>query len=245
MKKVAAVILAAGEGTRMMSRASNKCVYKLAGKPMIQYPVANLVASGINKIVVVVKFAQESVKKALTDWKIIFVTQSDRKGTAAALADGLKVIPGDVKDILVFYGDDSAFYTPELFMFVLKEHQRLKSDLTIISVEVVDPTGLGRIIRNQKGLPVGIVEEKAATSKQKQIREINTGCYCFRMKFLKKRIGEIEINRRSGEYYLTDILKLAMEYGDRVRVCLYPDAGVWFGVNTKSQWMVARRLKSL
>jgi bifunctional UDP-N-acetylglucosamine pyrophosphorylase/glucosamine-1-phosphate N-acetyltransferase len=243
MKNVAAIILAAGEGTRIKARRKNKVAYKLAGKPMIRYTVETLEKAGIDKIIVVVKFAEKSVKEALMGKKVIYARQGDKKGTAPALESGLEVIAPEINQVLVMYGDDSAFYPVELFHFIITEHQKHQSDVTLLSIKVANPTGLGRILRDEDGNPLGIVEEKVATEEQRKIKEINTGCYCFRRDFIEKRIGEIKINPISQEYYLTDIVEVGLGHGDKVHVCLYPDNSIWHGINDRSQWAKAMRKK--
>ena len=240
MKGIAAVILAAGEGTRIKARRKNKVAYKLAGKPMIRYAVETLGEAGIDVVMVVVKFAEQSVRQALKGNSVTFVRQKDKKGTAPALESGLEAIPGDRDTVLMMYGDDSAFYPVELFQFIVAEHQRCQSDVTLLSIKVDNPTGLGRIVRNSDGKVLGIVEEKVATDVQRSIHEINTGCYCFNRRFIEKRIGEIQMNPISQEYYLTDIVGLALSHKDKVHICLYPDSSVWHGINDRSQWAKAR-----
>jgi len=173
-----------------------------------------------------------------------YVLQGEKKGTAGALEDGIKNIKAPIDKVLVIYGDDSAFYTPELLKFIVGEHQKHLAKATILSIKVADPTGLGRIVRRSKGGIKEIVEEKVATEDEKKIQEINTGCYCFDLDFLKKRLAEIKINPTSQEYYLTDIVDVALKNSQKVHVCLYPDAAVWFGVNNRSQWARARLLKT-
>ena len=241
--EIAAVILAAGEGTRIKARRKNKVTYKLAGKPMIGYVVETLSKIGIKHIIVVVKFFEASVRAALQGRNIIFARQGSKKGTAAALEDALPGIPKKINQILVMYGDDSAFYPVELFQFILTEHQKYESDVTLLSIKVDNPKGLGRILRGRDGKVLGIVEEKVATDEQRKIKEINTGCYCFRRDFIEKRIGEIKINPVSQEYYLTDIVEVALSHGERVHVCLYPDNSIWHGINDRSQWAKAMRKK--
>lgn len=245
MKNIAAVILAAGEGTRIKARRINKVAYKLAGRPMIQYVVETLSRVGVGQIVVVVKYFEDSVRQALKCEKVIFARQGEKKGTAAALEDGLKEISRREggRQILVMYGDDSAFYRADLFRLLLNEHNKSGAEATLLSIKVDDPTGLGRILRNKAGEIAGIVEEKVATDEQKKIKEINTGCYCFNRDFIERRVGEIEKNPVSQEYYLTDIVEVALRHGEKVNVCLYPDSSVWFGVNNRSQWAKAMRLK--
>src|SRR3990167_8260022 len=139
MKNIAAVVLAAGEGTRIKARNRNKVTFLLAGKPMIWYSVQTIKNVGIKKIVVVVKFKPESVKKALGN-SVEYALQGEKKGTAAALEDGIKNIKAPVAKVLVIYGDDSAFYTPELLKFIVDEHQKHLAKATILSIKVADQT---------------------------------------------------------------------------------------------------------
>lgn len=235
--------MAAGEGTRIKARRKNKVAYLLAGKPMIWYSVQTIKKTGIKRIIVVIKFWAESVKKALGE-VVEYVIQGEKRGTAAALEAGIKVLRPPIKYVLVMYGDDSAFYTPELLKFIVDEHQKYQAEVTVLSIKVTDPTGLGRIVRSSNGEIKEIVEEKVASEDEKKIQEINTGCYCFDLDFLKKRLPEIEINPTSQEYYLTDIVDVALKNREKVHICLYPDAAVWFGVNNRSQWAKARLLKA-
>lgn len=242
MKNIAAVVLAAGEGTRIKARRRNKVTFLLAGKPMIWYSVQTIKKAGIEKIIAVIKFKAESVKKALGS-SVEYAMQGDKKGTAAALEDGIKNIKPPVEMVLVIYGDDSAFYTPELFKFLISEHGKNSADVSILSIKLDNPAGLGRIVRKNRGGIEKIVEEKVASEEEKKIQEVNTGCYCFNLDFLKQYLPKININQTSGEYYLTDIVGVALENGRKVHVSLYPDSSIWFGVNDRSQWAKARLLK--
>lgn len=242
MNNVAAVVLAAGEGTRIKARNRNKVTFLLAGKPMIWYSVQTIKKAGIEKIVAVIKFKAESVKRALGG-SVEYAMQGEKKGTAAALEDGIKNIKFPVEKVFVIYGDDSAFYTSELFKFIIAEHDKNAADVSILSIKLENPIGLGRIVRRNDGGIEKIVEEKVASAEEKMIREINTGCYCFNLDFLKKYLPEIKINQTSGEYYLTDIVDVALKNGRKVHVSFYPDSSIWFGVNDRSQWAKARLLK--
>lgn len=242
MTNVSAIILAAGEGTRMKAKHRNKVAYLLGGRPIVSYIVGTLITAGVDEIIAVVKFKEDSVRAALRA-SVRYVRQGEKKGTAAALESGLRGLGPSATDVLVMYGDDSAFYTPDLIRFVVGEHRESDADATMVSVLVDDPMGLGRIVRDGRGIVQRIVEEKNATDSEKTINEINTGLYCFRRSFIEKRIGEIAVSPISGEYYLTDIIAVALSHGEKVHACLYPDNSIWFGVNTKSQWGKAQRLK--
>ena len=130
----------------------------------------------------VIKFKAESVKRALGN-SVEYAMQGEKKGTAAALEDGIKNIKFPVEKVFVIYGDDSAFYTPELFKFIIAEHDKNAADVSILSIKLDNPMGLGRIVRRKNGGIEKIVEEKVASDEEKKIQEVNTGCYCFNLDF--------------------------------------------------------------
>lgn len=241
VNNVAVVVLAAGEGTRMKAKRKNKVAFHLGGRPMISYTINTIRKAGFHRVILVVKFQENSVRKAVGN-SVSFIRQGEKAGTAAALESALSGLKTDVSDVIVMYGDDSAFYTPDLLHFLLEEHRTSQAAVTLLSINLPDPTGLGRIVRDEFGAITSIVEEKDASASQKLIREINTGCYCFRTEFLRQRLAEIKPNPSSGEYYLTDIVGIALQHLERVHVCLYDNSRVWFGINNRSQWAKARRL---
>lgn len=238
--KVTAVILAAGRGTRMKSRSDcNKVALKIGSTPMIKLTVDHLMSLQINQIIAVVGFASESVKAVLGD-KVAYAYQKTPLGTGDALKCALPMIDLDSDTILSMYGDDSAFYPSSLFNTLIQSHHSSKADITLLSLKVPDPTGLGRIIRDQGSQVISIVEEKNATEKQKQINEINTGLYCFNKAKLTKLIEQIQINPVSQEYYLTDVIQIAYRQHLVINSVLWPDSTVWHGINTPQQLQTAQ-----
>jgi len=233
-KKIAAIVLAAGKGTRINAENKNKVMFRLNGKPMIGYTVENLKAAGFEKIVVVVGFAKESVINYLGDG-FIWAEQKKRLGTAHALKCALPKIPKGVKNVFVCYSDDTAFYPPSVFNSLISFHLENKNDLTLLTVKKNDPTGLGRIIRNGKGKIKKIVEEKDANEQEKKIKEINTGCYCFKLGFVKKYLPKIKKNPAKGEYYLTDIVGLGIKGEKKVTAVQIAKGDYFQGVNTREQ----------
>lgn len=245
LKQTTAIILAAGKGTRInATKDKNKVTYALGGKPMVSYSVSNLKKSGIQKIYVVVGYAKESVKDIFKD-TVSYVEQDKRKGTGHAVKSALKHVSADFNTILVMYGDDSAFYPPKLFKQLVFSHHQKGALVSVLTVEVENPFGLGRIIR-QNDKVIGIVEEKNANPEQKEICEINTGLYCFNAAYLRSAINDIQKNPVSGEYYLTDIIEIAHNQDKSINALKWPDSRVWCGVNTPEQLKVAiRRMKIL
>jgi bifunctional UDP-N-acetylglucosamine pyrophosphorylase/glucosamine-1-phosphate N-acetyltransferase len=244
-KNPAAIVLAAGKGTRLKAKKINKVMLPLNGKPMIGYTVDTLKKAGFEKMIIVVGFAKQSVIDYLGN-NFIYAEQKKRLGTAHALKCALSKIPKDVDNIFVCYSDDSAFYPASVFRSLMKKHLDNKNDVTLLTVIKIDPTGLGRIVRNNKGKIARIVEEKNTTPKEKKIKEINTGLYCFSANFIKKYISLIKKDPIKGEYYLTDIVEIAIK-NDKKIATMKIDKGDYFqGINTKEQLTkAAKKMKKL
>lgn len=240
MKKIAAIILAAGKGRRMKSKEINKVVFTLGNKQMILHTIERLNRLFINSIVVVVGFARESVMKVL-EGRVVFAQQEKRLGTAHAVVCALKKLPRDVQTVLVLNGDDSAFYTQDLIEKLIGTHWEKNAALSFLTIIVDNPKGLGRIIRDNSGKAVGIVEEKDATISQRKIREINPACYIFEVCFLKKYLGKVKKSPVSGEYYLTSLIDIAIKNNQKIEA-VSGGKIIWRGINTPEELKEAERL---
>lgn len=240
MKKIAAIILAAGKGKRMNTRQMNKVVFSLGDKQMILHTVDRLKELLINPIIVVVGFAKESVMKVL-DGRVVFAEQSKRLGTAHAVLCALRKVPRNINTVLVLNGDDSAFYTSDVIKKLIKTHWEENAALSFLTIAVNNPVGLGRVIRSNNGKVIGIVEEKDATQAQRKIIEINPACYVFEVEFLKKYLGKVKKSPVSGEYYLTSLIDIAIKNNKKLETV---KAGkiAWRGVNTPEELKEAQRL---
>lgn len=239
-KNLGAIVLAAGKGKRMNSKSVNKVTLYLADKPMIVHTVSLLEKVGIKEIVVVVGFAKKSVMGVLGG-KIIFAEQRKRLGTGHAALCGLKKLPKDVKDVLIINGDDSAFYPHSLIKKLIQMHFLSNAAITFLTIEKDNPFGLGRIARDNAGQVVAIVEEKDATSTQREIKEINPGCYILKVDFLKKYLTKIQKSKITGEYYLTSIIDLGIKNSEKIET-LKGGYIPWRGVNTKDELAEAEKL---
>ncbi len=238
MSQAVAVILAAGKGTRMNATDKNKVVLSLNQKPMISYTVDTLTSIGINQIVVVVGFQQQSVKDVLGD-RVTYAIQEQPLGTGDAVKASLPQLQATADSVLVMSGDDSAFYTPELFQKLLSTHEDHQNQVTVVSIVKPNPQGLGRIMRDDSGKFIAIVEEKNATEEQRQISEINTGLYCFDKEFLSQALNKLEKNPVTLEYYLTDVIKYAHLNQKKAEALLWNDNSIWHGVNTAEELKIA------
>lgn len=239
-KNLGAIILAAGKGKRMNSKSVNKVTLPLADKPMIAHTVSLLEKVGIKDIVVVVGFAKKSVMSVLGN-KVAFAEQRKRLGTGHAAICGLKKLPKNVDEVLVINGDDSAFYPQSLIKNLIKIHYSSNAVITFLTIDKDNPFGLGRIVRNSTGQVIAIMEEKDATQTQRKIKEINPGCYIFKVQFLRKYLKKIEKSKITGEYYLTSIIDLGIKNNEKIGT-LKGGAIAWRGVNTKNELLEAEKL---
>ena len=240
MNKLGAIVLAAGKGKRMNSKHINKVVLKLGGRQMILRTIDLVENLKISPIIVVVGFAKKSVTDLLGQ-RVIFVNQKKRLGTAHAVNCALEYLSDSVKDVLVLNGDDSAFYKEGTIRNLIKVHQKLKSSITFLTIEVNNPSGLGRVVRDVKNRLIAIVEDKDASAKHKKIKEINPGCYIFDLEFLKRYVGKIGKSNTTGEYYLTSIIDIAIKNNEKVET-LRAGKIAWRGINTAEELKDAEKL---
>lgn len=239
-KQLGAIILAAGKGKRMNSKKLNKVVLYLADKPLILHTHDLLKSLKINTIVIVVGFAKESVVKLLGR-DMIYAEQKKRLGTAHAVMSALKKLPKNIRDVLVLNGDDSAFYSKKTINKLISRHYQSKAAFTLLTIKKSNPFGLGRIVRDNSGQIIAIVEEKDATDKQRKIREINPACYLFKVSFLKKYLKKVEKSRVTGEYYLTSLISIGIKNKEKIEShCM--KKYLWRGVNTQDELKEAELL---
>lgn len=236
---IAAIILAAGKGKRMDSKKVNKVVLPLAGKPMILYIVQVLKNLDINPIVAVVGFAKKSVIQVLGS-QVMYAEQRKRLGTAHAVGCGLKKLSDNIENVIILQGDDSAFNNKEIIANLIKAHISSNSVLTFLTLELDNPFGLGRVIRDSDKKVIGIVEEKDATMEQRKIKEINPACYIFKTSFLKKYLKKIKKSKITGEYYLTNLIDIAISNKEKIET-IKNDSLRYKGVNTKEELKEAEK----
>lgn len=245
-RKLGAIILAAGQGKRMQIDGVNKVTLHLDNKPIIAHIVHFMKRMSISEsdIVVVIGHAKESVMQILEKEHVLFAEQTERLGTGHALQVGVNVVPDDVTDVLVVYGDDAVFYNEKhvpMMEELFKEQLSSEAAFTFLTIEQENPAGLGRIVRDENGKLLAIVESKDATDEQLKIKEINPGCFVFSVDFLKKYLPKVTPSPVTGEYYLTSLIDLAIQ--DELQVQTVKGGKMaWRGVNTKEELEEAERL---
>ncbi|NMB17035.1 MAG: bifunctional UDP-N-acetylglucosamine diphosphorylase/glucosamine-1-phosphate N-acetyltransferase GlmU [Firmicutes bacterium] len=211
MAQLAAIVLAAGQGTRMCSRRA-KVLHKVCGKPMVSHVVDSLRLAGVTKIIVVIGHQGEKVKEAMGAG-VEFVLQEERLGTGHAVGMAKDIFVGHEGHVMVLAGD-----TPLLRPQTLKELAAVGRGFSaaVLTARMPDPGGYGRVIRGADGTIVGIVEERDASPAQLAMDEVNTGTYIFRSQDLFPALERIKPDNAQGEYYLTDVIGLLVREGKAV-----------------------------
>lgn len=224
------VVLAAGKGTRMKSKLY-KVLHKVCGKTMVEHVVD--AARGVNpaKIVTVVGTGAGEVEKVL-DGKSDFAFQEKQLGTGDAVMTAKEELGDKDGDTLVVTGDTPLF-TTETFDELFKYHAEKGNAATVLTAEAPNPFGYGRIIRDDQGNVLRIVEQKDGKPEELKVKEINTGVFCFDNKKLFEALKHVDNNNAQGEYYLTDVLEILRNSGERVGAYKMPDFSESLGVNDR------------
>lgn len=224
------VVLAAGKGTRMKSKLY-KVLHKVCGKTMVEHVVD--AARGVNpaKIVTVVGTGAGEVEKVL-DGKSDFAFQEKQLGTGDAVMTAKEEL-GDKDGATLVVTGDTPLFTTETFDELFKYHAEKGNAATVLTAEAPNPFGYGRIIRDDQGNVLRIVEQKDGKPEELKVKEINTGVFCFDNKKLFEALKHVDNNNAQGEYYLTDVLEILRNSGERVGAYKMPDFSESLGVNNR------------
>lgn len=228
--ELAVVILAAGQGTRMKSRLP-KVLHPLAGRPLVTYAVETARALTDAEPVLVVGHGAEPVQETVGEG-VTFVEQTEQLGTGHAVLQARAVLQGQTDLVLVTYAD-MPLLTMETLRRLVERQRENAGPITILTLISDDPHGFGRVIRDESGAVVQVVEEAVATPEQLAIRELNAGVYCFNADWLWTHIDCIPLSLPKGEYYLTDLIGMAVAEGLRVEAAATEDAEEALGINTR------------
>jgi bifunctional UDP-N-acetylglucosamine pyrophosphorylase/glucosamine-1-phosphate N-acetyltransferase len=238
-ESISCVVLAAGKGTRMKSNRA-KVLHEVFFAPMIHHVLEAVNSQNFDHIIVVVGHQKDRVQEALQEYPISFVVQEEQLGTGHAVLcarDRLAPVGGTV---LILCGDTPLIRTATLAR-MLTEHRAQGALLTVMTTRLANPTNYGRIVRDKQGAVLKIVEEKDATSKQRQLDEINAGIYCADSGFLFEALQQVGNDNSQGEVYLTDIVELANRAGHRVNRFAGVEAEEVLGVNSRVELATAHK----
>ncbi|MDL5613944.1 bifunctional UDP-N-acetylglucosamine diphosphorylase/glucosamine-1-phosphate N-acetyltransferase GlmU [Bacillus halotolerans] len=230
MDKRFAVVLAAGQGTRMKSKLY-KVLHPVCGKPMVEHVVDEALKLSLTKLVTIVGHGAEEVKKQLGD-KSEYALQAEQLGTAHAVKQAQPFL-ADEKGVTIVICGDTPLLTAETMEAMLKEHTQKEAKATILTAVAEDPTGYGRIIRGESGAVQKIVEHKDASEEERLVTEINTGTYCFDNEALFRAIDQVSNDNVQGEYYLPDVIEILKNEGETVAAYQTGNFQETLGVNDR------------
>ncbi len=243
---VVALVLAAGQGTRMRSDLA-KVLHPMAGVPLLTYVLATLDRLGVGRRLVVIGHQRERVRAAFPEAEVEWVVQAEQNGTGHAVRMAGPALESFAGTLLVVCGDTPLLRASTLHD-LLAGHQARGAAVTVLSMRVPDPSGYGRILRAEPSEdgPVGtitaIVEERDATPEQRRIHEVNSGIYVFDYPKLVTTLAHLTAHNAQGEYYLTDTVAMLMREGEPTAVVCAPDHRELLGINTLEQLAEAERI---
>lgn len=228
-KKLSTIILAAGKGKRMKSDLA-KVLHPLLGKPMLTYSVNIARAVHSEKVAVVIGHQAEDVKETFRGKGLVFVEQREQLGTGHAVLQAAEALQHHKGTILILCGDVPLLSISTVWSLI-DCHISQESMITVLTTVLENPFGYGRVIKNETGDVLRIVEEKDAVGDEKKIREINTGIYCVQSPFLFEAVAALGNENAQNEYYLTDIVEIANHKNFKVRSFIASDAMEVMGIN--------------
>ena len=237
---LATVILAAGKGKRMKSDLP-KVLHPLNGRPMIHYVIDVAETIGSEKIVLIIGHQKKRVIEATRDRNVEYVSQDEQFGTGHAVQQTEPLFKNYSGNILVLSGD-VPLLTAQTIQNLGEVHIKEKPLASLLTAQMDDPTGYGRIVRDDSGFVRKIVEHKDADSETLKIKEINVGIYLFEGRELFKTLPMIKNNNSQGEYYLPDVVKIYVDRGEKVAAALTPDVEETHGINNIEQLKRAEQL---
>ncbi|MEW6388766.1 MAG: bifunctional UDP-N-acetylglucosamine diphosphorylase/glucosamine-1-phosphate N-acetyltransferase GlmU [Thermodesulfobacteriota bacterium] len=235
MLDTTAIVLAAGQGTRMKSQHP-KVLHPILGRPMVAYLLDTLISIGISDILVVVGYQFEKVEAALKDYPVRFVVQEPQIGTGHAVQVALPGVPGQVQTVLVLCGD-APLISGSSILALTRLHQETGAAVTVQTIELPDGAHYGRVVRDAQGRVTAVLQSKDSQDRPDilAIREINTGAYCFDAAFLRQGLDQIPKSPVTGEIYLTDMIHIAREQGRGVEALVDADRENLLGINSRGE----------
>ncbi|MBI4227788.1 MAG: NTP transferase domain-containing protein [Candidatus Omnitrophica bacterium] len=229
-RPVAAIVLAAGDGTRMLSQIP-KVLHALYGKPLIGHVLDAIHGAGIRRVVAVVGYRSTLVRRQLAR-SVETVVQRRLLGTANAVLQAHRRLRRFTGDIVILYGD-TPLLTSQTVEGLLAAHRQEQAACTMLTAVLREPTGYGRIVRDHTGHIVRVIEHADATPMERGIEEINVGAYAFNARLLFRTLRQIRTTP-SGEYYLTDAIALLVKQGETIASASTRSVGEFLGINTRA-----------
>ncbi len=231
------LILAAGLGTRMKSKRA-KVLHELGGRPLIAHVARQAAALEPRKIYVIVGYdaaaVEAAVRRESSSQDAVFITQKEQRGTGDAVRSASSQLKDSDSTLLILSGD-VPLVRADTLRKLIDYHQRHSAACTILSVRLENPTGYGRIVRDENSSFLRVVEQKDATPEERLIREINSGIYCFDSDRLFPALSQVGPNNQQGEYYLTDVPAILASGGASIAIYQHSDAREVSGINNRAE----------
>ena len=235
---LSAIVLAAGAGTRMKSKKP-KVAHVIFGKPLVRYAIDSAKGAGAERVICVVGFERETIEPICEGCEIAL--QENRLGTGDAVNAARSLLKDEAGSVIVTYGD-CPLVTADTLKNLVDVREKEGAALAVLTTELENPFGYGRIIRNDAGNILKNVEEKDCTDEQKLITECNTGFYCFDTKLLFEALSKVKNDNAQGEFYLTDTIEILASEGNKVVSIKAEDSEELLGVNSRNQLHAATKI---
>ena len=239
---ITAIVLAAGQGTRMKS-SRPKVLHEILGRPMLAYLIETLKGVGVADIVLVVGHQAEQVEAAYRDYGVHSVVQEPQLGTGHAVQVAMAAVPASAETVMVLCGD-APLISGESILALHRLHKSTGAAITVQTIELDDGAHYGRVVRDRHGQVAAVLQAKDSQDRPEilAIREINTGAYCFNATFLQDALGKIPKSPVTGEIYLTDLIQIAREQGRGVEALVDPDRESLLGINSRAELAAAGQI---
>ena len=238
-KVINVVVLAAGKGTRMKSDLP-KVLHKICGHPLLYHVLRSVEKLNVRATYVVVGYMAEKVKETFKKQKVYFVLQKEQLGTGHAVMQAEPFLKGPGSTVLVLNGD-MPLITPQILKELIAHHEQKKASATVLTAVLENPDGYGRIVRDGHGDIEKIVEQKDSSLSELEIKEINTGTYCFESKDLFGSLSGVRPENAQNEYYLTDVIDILRKKHKRIAGFKVGDPRCALGINTVEQLAEAEK----
>ncbi len=238
--QLTSIILAGGKGTRMRANIP-KVLHPLGGRPMLEYVIDMANNVGSSRVIIIIGYQAEKLRNIFSCEGVEFAEQKEQLGTGHAVLQAEGMMKDFNGDVLVLSGD-VPLLKRETINELIKRHRDTGAAVTLLTVLMNDPIGYGRVVHGEGNLIKGVVEEVDSTIHEREITEVNSGTYCFKKDFLFEALHKVDSKNIQGEYYLTDVVRIAADKSLPIEAVTGDDPLEIMGVNTIAELAEAERI---